>query len=96
MTDYNKKIIEEISKELGISKSKVEHVTKFFFNWQREKFIECDNVEFKWSQFGKFRVMKNRYEDMKKNKELKQNKLKTKTIKNNNDNYEQDEQTKQG
>jgi nucleoid DNA-binding protein len=62
MEDYNKKIIDEISKELGINKNKVEQATKFFFNWQRQKFIECDNVEYRWRHFGKFKIIKNRYQ----------------------------------
>lgn len=59
--DYNEKIIDEISKELNIPRSKVEHVTKFFFNWQREKFIECENTVYKWNYFGKFSIMESRY-----------------------------------
>ena len=59
--DYNKKIIEDISKEMNIPKYKVEDVTKYFFNWQRQKFIECKNVEYRWNYFGKFNIIKNRY-----------------------------------
>jgi hypothetical protein len=59
--DYNKKIIEEIAKELNLPKNKVEQVTKFFFDWQRQKFIECENVEYKWNYFGKFKIIKKRY-----------------------------------
>lgn len=61
MNDYNKKIIDEISSELNISKNKVEQVTKHFFNWQREKFIECENTEYVWTGFGKFKLMENKY-----------------------------------
>lgn len=61
MIDYNKKIIDEISKELNIPKNKVEHVTKFFFNWQREKFIECENTEYVWKFFGKFKILEKKY-----------------------------------
>jgi hypothetical protein len=61
--DYHKKIIEDLAKEFNLPKSKIDHVTKHFFSWQREKFIECDNVEYKWNYFGKFKIIQRRYDN---------------------------------
>lgn len=63
--DYNNKIIDEIAKDLNIPRSKVERVTKFFFSWQQEKFIECENIQYNWKYFCKFNIIEKRYDKYK-------------------------------
>ena len=75
----NKKIIKELSEELGISKKKVKFAINHFFGWQREAFDNLDYESYLWRYFGTFKILPRRYEKYKNN-------LTKKTSNNNNNN----------
>lgn len=66
-------IIREIAAEKGITIKKTDHAVKHFFNWQRQKFIELENETYYWKHFGKFKVMKDRYNKHIENQKTKGN-----------------------
>ncbi len=64
MNSTIRKIIEEIAAEEGISRPRVEHAIRHFFNWQRQSFIDIDYSGYYWRYFGKFKVIKKKYDKL--------------------------------
>ena len=84
----NRKVIEELSEELGISKQKIKHATQHFFGWQREAFDNVDYESYLWRYFGTFKVIPKRYEEHIK-KQTNKTINKTNKIDNNNGKIEE-------
>lgn len=68
----NKKVIDELAEELGISKTKIKHAISHFFGWQRDAFDSLEYNSYLWRYFGTFTVIQSRYKHYLKKQQLKQ------------------------
>lgn len=65
----NKKVIDELSEELGLTKTKIKHATQHFFGWQRQAFENLEYESYLWNYFGTFKIIPKKHKEY-KNKQL--------------------------
>lgn len=82
MDKHIEEIISEISKELKITRPRVEKVIQHIFSWQRNEFIKARYSEYYWKYFGTFKLIQKRWDK----KIQRENDKKMKEDENNNNN----------
>lgn len=76
-------IIQEIAKETNIKSSTVRKVVMHFFNWQRQSFIKLEYSSYYWRYFGKFFIIRKRYNKRLENEKNETNKQEKQELTNN-------------
>ena len=72
-----KEIISEISKEMGIKEFKATKVVENLFNYLKNSMTKLEFEEYYIPKFGKFQIIKKRYENRKEKLIKKQKTTKT-------------------